>query len=462
MRRTILTPAVMACGLAVLVSSLLVSGVGPATATAAERVYPLRVSSNGHYLVDQRGRPFYVVAEGSSWPLPLWTREQAKTFIDDRASRGFNTIAMFTSAYNPFLENAYGQLPFALVDGIPDFTQPNPAYFERVDEILSYGASKGIQFYLGTANLGSCEMPCLAYKNWLTPWSATVLGEFLGQRYVGYDNIVWNLGGDTPIEEADFLTPIVEALVSGLQEFDTRHLATYHLSLVHSSSELYLHSSWHDFSSIQTYYPGEPAGYALPLADYGSIPAKPTIVIEPPYENNWDPGTPSAYDVRQATGWAALSGTFGVAYGAYPFWEPSLPSDWEASLDLPGVNQFTTMADLLRELEWYRLVPDADHALVTDGYGVFGSDNYATAALADDRSFGLVYVPSQRTITVSMAAFSGRVRASWFDPTSGSMVRIGTFANQGSQAFESPTAAHSDGQKDYLLLLEAPRSGRSD
>lgn len=423
-------------------------------------VYPLKVSTNGRYLVDQNNEPFQVIAD-TAWSLmQAYTTAQATQYLEDRRLKGFNTINVFISGYNPNTANTNGDYPFVGTD----LSQPNAAWFSHVDNIINIAASKGIQFYLGTANLGSssCDGPPDPYKCYMTTSNATSLGQYLGNRYKNFPNIMWVHGGDTEPSEAPTLTPLVTALDNGIKQFDTNHIASYHITAIHSSSEVYLTSSWHNFSSAQTFYndaTNAPNAYKLLHTDYTAGTVKPTLLVEPCYERFTPPGgtITTPYHVRQQTGWAALSGAFGISIGSDPFFQPVLPSDWASYLNLNGTINAKYIAEALQQYDWYIDVPDTStsHQLVTSGFGTYGSATYATAALASDGSHGWVYVPTEMSPVVNMAKFSSAVTAKWYDPTTGTATLIGTFANSGSRTFTSPSTAHPDGTKDYLLELKA-------
>jgi hypothetical protein len=77
-----------------------------------------------------------------------------------------------------------------------------------------------------------------------------------------------------------------------------------------------------------------------------------------------------------------------------------------------------------------------------------------TAALADDGSGAVVYLPTPRTFTVDFAKLKALVTARWFDPASGAFrdVSGSPFATAGKREF-TPPATNSSGESDWVLLL---------
>jgi hypothetical protein len=117
---------------------------------------------------------------------------------------------------------------------------------------------------------------------------------------------------------------------------------------------------------------------------------------------------------------------------------------------------------LFEARQWYGLIPDQTHSVVTSGYGTFSdgpgvsftSVDYVTAARTSDGSLVVAYLPKVRTVTVDMSKLSGPVTANWYDPTNGNFVAIGSaLANTGTRSFTAPSN-NAAGDTDWLLLLE--------
>jgi collagenase-like protein with putative collagen-binding domain/VCBS repeat protein len=112
---------------------------------------------------------------------------------------------------------------------------------------------------------------------------------------------------------------------------------------------------------------------------------------------------------------------------------------------------------------WYDLVSDQGHTLLTAGYGTFNdnnvliaNNNYATAAMNSNGSLAVIYSPASHTLTVAMGNFSGQVAARWFDPTNNTFTTVSgsPFPNSGSHNFMTP-GNNSGGDPDWVLLLQS-------
>jgi hypothetical protein len=104
--------------------------------------------------------------------------------------------------------------------------------------------------------------------------------------------------------------------------------------------------------------------------------------------------------------------------------------------------------------------------VLTSGYGVydrFGSvanNEYVTAAMASDATLMVAYLPTARTVTVSMSKFAGKVTAKWFDPSNGTYTTISgsPFDNAGNKHF-APPGNNSDNSGDWVLVIETSGGG---
>lgn len=422
----------------------------------AGSTYPLKVSLDSRYLVDQNDNPFLMIGDAPQALMVNASLSDAKLLLANRASHGFNTVWVM------LLANDYsgGRADASTIDGLKPFTRtgdlstPNEAYFVRCDEVIRAAASHGLIVVLDPIDTGGFldlmrangEEKCLAY------------GRFLGNRYKGFDNIIWMSGSDFQTWRDQGDDALVRAVASGIRGADTRHIHTVELDYYSSSS--IDDPSWSDIISLNaayTYYPT----YAEVLKGYNRTPTVPVFLVEADYEleNGADPER-----LRRQEYWSFLSGACGHVFGNDYVWP--LKNGWKNNLDTTGVRQFGYCRTLLQSRTWHTLVPDQTHTLVTAGYGSYSSggtphtsiseNDYITAASTPDGNLALVYVPSTRTITVNLTQLAGTVTARWYDPTTGNYRAIdgSPFPNSASHAFRTP-GTHSDGASDWILVLEA-------
>ena len=155
-----------------------------------------------------------------------------------------------------------------------------------------------------------------------------------------------------------------------------------------------------------------------------------------------------------------LSGASGQLYGNHYTWQ--FIDGWKDHLDTTGVQELQYASRLFVDRPWFRLVPDQRHQLVTAGFGHFSSsgnvndNDYVTAAKTPDGKLAIAYLPEGNHITVDLTRLEGRVKAQWYDPTTGryTVVRGSPFPNKGKRDF-SPPSDNAAGDDDWVLVLTA-------
>lgn len=457
--------------LALLAASCRLSPVPPAGESAA---FPLAVSSDKRYLVDQNGTPFRLQGD-SAWSLIAnLTAGEIDTYLADRASRGFNALLVNLLEHR-FAELAprdlAGDYPFTShTPGSYDFSTPNEAYFAFADQAIDKAAAKGFVVFLNVmyCGYGGGEEGWWSELTNATNTRATcyAYGQFLGNRYKDKPNLVFVLSGDyTPPAGSEGEARLLE-IRRGIREAGAAQLMTAHIAPGGSSSDW---SAFAGFDELYGIYPGDPPTncYTLSLQQYAAG-GKPVYLLEPGYEaEGWyEPGTPAA--IRRYAWWAQLSGIAGTFYGHRDIWAFQTDSwnagypfgyqDWRQSLGAPGAVDMSRMSSLLDSLEWWRLVPSGlagMKTLVTAGLGS-GNEHVAAAAAADG-SFLLAYVPTAHTgaFTIDLTALAGGVTAYWWDPTNGASTPLGSLTNTGTHDFSVP-GSNAGGDGDWLLVLTSP------
>ncbi len=445
--------SIIALSLAFLLASCDIGGGGGGTTGL---VYPLKVSSNGRYLVDQNNVPFLMIGDAPQSLMVNATLGDVDLYLANRASYGFNVlwINLLCAEYTGGRSDAStldGLMPFTAAG---DLSTPNEAYFARCDQIIRSAADHDITIILDPAETGSFLSVMRA--NGLDKCKA--YGCYVGNRYKNFDNVVWMSGNDFQNWRIESDNALVKAVADGIKETDSRHIHTLGLDyFVSSSLDNALWSDLVTLNAAYTYYPA----YAEVIKDYNRTPVVPVFLIETDYE--FENGADDER-LRRQEYWSFLAGACGHVYGSGYIWP--LSSGWKDKLDTAAVTQFGYCRDLFESRLWHSLVPDQTHVLVTAGYGTFWSggtpssgisqNDYVTAASTPDGKLALVYIPTARTITVNLARLSGAINARWYDPTTGTYQPIAgsPFPNTGSQTFTTP-GVHADGAGDWVLILEA-------
>jgi hypothetical protein len=429
----------------------------------------LHVSANGRTLLGSNNQPFYLVGD-SAWCLVAGiTVSQASSYFQTRASQGFNAAlidanvelgASPVGAPPCSPADVNGNLPFngtlsgssvldvSTVPAPGDTTSTAGQYWANVDQIIAAASQNGIQVIFNVYD---------NYNSWFGHGSSpnstaklTAYGQFLGQRYVNFDNIIWMIGND--YSESSEGDADLAAVMQGIRQFDTRHIGWAFDEYGAAFDNTGLRSSL-ALNNIYEFSTGP--WRSLYLSQYNRSDFGPIFNIESGYENNTAIGMTEA-DLREEHYSFLLSGATGDTYGnefVWPFadsWQ-----NWQAALTSQGGHEVTYLAQLVNSIPWSNLIPDQNGTVFQ---GVGSPTDYC-GAYSSDGTLALAYQPAtgqtSQSFLVTMSQFAGQVTARWFDPTAGTYVSIGSFANSGTRTFNSPST-NSAGQNDFVLVLQAP------
>jgi hypothetical protein len=412
-------------------------------------------------LVDQNNVPVMIVGDS---PQPLvvnLTEAQATQYFASRQANGFNAVLMDVLCVGYIGGRANG----ATYDGILPLTganlanltgnidTPNPAYFQRLDDMINIAAQYGITVFLDTFDTQGLQ----GFQSKNGVGNCYAYGQYLGNRYKNFPNIVWIMGNDFQTWNNTGQNQASAAIMQGVLSADPNHLQTTELNFwVSGSHDDPLTLLYTTLGGAYTYY----ATYAEVLNEYNASPAMPTFMVEANYEGQDNTGGDQGDlpTLRRQEYWTMTSGATGQMYGCDVIW--SFGNGWQQYLNTPGVTQLTYMTKLFNSVKWYNLFPDQSHTVVTAGYGTPSStnypinDNYVTTAATPDGTLAISYLPAGQTITINLAAFSGSVTARWFDPTNNTFTPLpgSPFPNSGSMQV-APGGNNAEGKNDWVLVL---------
>ena len=472
---------------AILVLALMLALSPPAVCAARGSAdagpLPVSVSANGHYLVTSDGKPFFWLAD-TAWELiHSTTPEEAQYYLQSRAQEGFTVIQAVVLGEMDGLNKPTpdGLRPFA--DNDP--ARPNAAYFDRVDFIVGEAERRGLHVALlpswGDKLTAPWGLGPRIFTNDNLP-AARAYGRFLANRLRAHRNVIWMLGGDRPARlkglnnasalkagiapDADW-EPIWRAMAQGIKDGAVeRPLVAYHPAGGEPSTSVVLpDAQWLDINGMQS---GHGGGHDVPVwnwvaRDFAIRPAKPTIDLEPNYEDHpvspwprWDAsyGYFTDYDVRKQSYRSVFAGGAGVTYGHHSVWGFVGPRndvinhammDWVTALQRPGARQVQFLKNLI--LSRPSLDRAADPGLIVAGQGAGNEHMVATG----DGSYAFVYFPmNDHTATIDLSRLRApTVRAWWFDPRTGVGTLLGDIAGGKSREFKSPPQG-----PDWVLVLD--------
>jgi hypothetical protein len=454
--------------------------------------FPWRLSANNRYLIDHNGTPVLILGDAPQTILARLTVAEATAFIENRRAHGIsalwiNLLSNDDAACSGKPSTVDGMVPFT---NTADLAAPDPAYFDKADEIIRIAAANRMAVLLDPIET-TCWLGVLRTNG---VDKAIAYGRYLGARYAKFPNIIWLHGNDFAHWRDPLDNALVQAVARGIRAQDPDSMHTVELFARPSLDA----RSWAPLIQIDAVYTYVPT-FAQTLTEYSRADFKPIIMLETDYEFEHIPGTDggSLQNLRRQGYWTMLSGAAGYVYGSRYSWR--FDQDWQSNLDSPGMIQLDHLRRLLANRRWYDLVPDKTHSFVTAGYSrlseysasvmsylegyvdtsslltmpgrklfsymrqnlSFGSvakNDYVAAAIVPDGTLGMAYLPSVRTITVDLSRLSPPVCASWFDPTNGAYAEIegSPFSNTADRPF-TPSGNNSAGDGDWVLLLWTPQ-----
>jgi hypothetical protein len=468
-----------------LASALLVLLLARAVSAGAvtSYAYPLKVSSNGRYLVDQNNVPWRVQADAGWLMSTNATPAEVDIYLATRKLQGFNSFYLYAMSHPGFTAAPHAPLNY---NGDPPFATPNvfstagttaasERYWAWIDSIIDKAAANDMVVMFAYTYLGFGGGSQGWYQELLSQPSrqaCTNWGRWLGNRYKDKSNIIWLALGDyTPPAGSEGEARTL-AVIDGIKAAGATQLfmAEPTGGSAVPTLDATAFASVIDMNSFYGYGPtGRGENYIDADRAWNVSPAKPAWVQEGgyEYENNTGGFTGQPYETRRTRFWAVLGGgTAGDGFGSYYSWQWL---NFPGGLSTPGAAYSTHAFGLFASLPWWDLRPSGTAAgyagkdLITSGRGTRGQADYVTSALTTDGRYLLAYIPTTggtaaRTITVDMTAMSGTTRARWFNPASGLYVDIASgAANDGMRSFTSP-GDNGTGTNDWVLVLEATPS----
>jgi hypothetical protein len=436
-----------------------------------EALFPLKLSTNHRYLVDQKDVPF-LIKEISAWGLVQALSEtDASGFMDSIKVKGFNTLLVSAISYDTrFAGNPpdwTGNCPFNVKW---DFSTPNISYFEHVDRILKMAENKGFLVLFVPCYLGYSGDP---NQGWFTrlldsqndTLKSHTYGQFMGKRYKNFKNIIWVAGGDN--DAAGNLRSHMLNIIAGIKKEDSKHLWTAHWSSpTNWSSANHPFASFVDLDGLYCFTESDLGAtgpqYKAELDKYRG--GKLFFQLDQSYEQDIPGGQDNInYQwIRRKNYDGLLSGCAGTSFS------PGINKDqqlykfynWRDFMNTRGMIETMFCFRLFESRPWWKLIPDQNSALtITSGRGIYGEIDWVCLARTDNGSTIIAYVPSTRKITINMAQLSGSsANAWWYNPQNGKATLIGSIPTKGEQEFTSSDEDQILVIDDSSLNLKAPGS----
>lgn len=433
-------------------------------------VFPIRVSENHRYFVDQQGHPFFWLGDTGWLLLSKLNQPQVTTYLNDRQAKGFNVIQVMV-IHELDEKNADGQA--ALLD--KDLSRPDTAtlkgklnYWQGLDTLIAKAERRNMLVAMVPV-WGS-----VVKSGKVSKAQATAFARFLAGRYHGAKNVVWLNGGDIPGSDS---TAIWQAIGQIIKQQNPGQLMSFHPRGRTQSSMWFHKAAWLDFNCFQSGHrrydqDNEPGSlqygednYKYVQADYKLRPVKPTLDAEPSYEGipqglhdslqpRWD-----AAAIRRYAYWSVFAGACGFTYGAngvMQFYDPTkaiagsygVIKGWEQALEDTASGQLIFLKNLLLSKPYLTRVPDTA-AVIDQG------TRYDYVAVTKAAHYALFYTPNGRNFQVRLKGLlegTSPMEFSWFNPRNGQTTEKQAVKTKDLYMADPPgETVHGN---DWVLIIE--------
>jgi hypothetical protein len=428
-------------------------------------------SGTGSYFADQFGQPI-MLRSFAIWMLfshaGRWSgtpQSTIDTAIGNLKTMGANAVMVKTFSHTTFgstddTGNTY--------DGITPFVSGNIAvlnntFWTRFDYLLNAAAAAGITVLINAAHATS-DFASGGILNGKTSTQWGNYGTALGNRYKGFPNIIWMMGGDY----FDDIPTELTAFVNGIRGAGDTHLVSVEaFSETTSRRDISNNAAQTTGINVAQFNFGYSYNASYDVIEHAFAEASPIPCawMDGYYDQNM--GTSSRKLLRDDAWWSMSSGGRGYQYGSEGTWQwdsgaaANLPGYEFPSLDQKGIwDAFASLPG------WHKLIPDTDSSFVTAGRGTHvttftsggsggayntGStqNTYVTAGVTADGTLAVVYLPVTATVTINPAELVGSYTVAWMDPVTGVKTPIsiaGTYTSSGT---------NSRGGADKVLVFQA-------
>jgi len=403
----------------------------------------LTTSPDGHFIQYADGSPFFYLADTVWMLFGKLTEPEARKLFADRATKGFTVIqaVVFRDLFVPNTPNVAGVRPFVDEQALLA-ARMNPAWTDRVALITGVAAEYGLVIGL----LPTWGDKWTSHSNSAGPViynqeTAHRYGRFLSDALGECGNVIWLMGGDSPIRTREHVET-VRAMAAGIRAGASGdRLMSFHPT-GGASSAAFHSEDWLDIHGLQSGHGHlNSPNYRVIEALYENSPPKPVMDVEANYE--WMPvgigrqngirsdrrAFFSAYDVRRSYYRSVLAGAAGFTYGCEPIrqvyragdrchaWDGDGIKTWEQGLDALGSSQLDLLKQALLERDYFTRIPAQD-ALI----GACGRDNedpvaHISVARCAEGHYLMVYVPVRRHLHLDTSLVSSsRLAVSVYNP----------------------------------------------
>lgn len=417
--------------------------------TAGLDLYPWTNDAGGHQIKSPGAVNVQRTGE-SAWQLITEsTLAEATEYFENCVTNGIDLVMVMSMNHfssvspgqnTPVWRNKNGDLPFnsEISTNNPDFTDPNPAYWNDFVAKVNAANARGIMIAVAPCYVGFNEDTTQGWAGVMSvngTANMTTFGTFFGNLCKDLPNIIYIAGGDSPpITVGAHTTAMMDAIAA----VDTVHLRTGHSNRTQPAWTEYGGNAWFTSNNAYTSDTGITTECFTEWNRTGPLPFG---HIEAVYGSSID-GITDEQIIRQYYQ-STLSGAVYFIAGFWDIWD--FRTTWRDALSLHGRQYIQYLSRLKAARDIMSLTPDQTSSVSTTGE--------VTAA---DTSQSITYINPGGSTTIALSNFSAGVTARWYSPINGTSQAAGTFSNVGTQAFTPPDA------NAWVLLISLTSLGLGD
>jgi hypothetical protein len=438
---------------------------------AAAQPGTLGVHANGNAFQSADGAPFFWLGDTAWLMTQKLTREEVKTYFENRRAKGFNVVQLcvvqFLNDKNIYGSPALVGEDITKLNVTPGADPADPAqydYWDHVDHVVDTAAANGIHVAIA---------PVWSHMVRRTPLTAAQVGPYIAQvaqRYQGRTNVIWLNGGSARgHENAD----VWQVIGGTLHRQNPHQLVAFHPFGRTVTTEWFKDAPWldvHMFTSGHRRYDQDTEGrkygednWRYVLEARAADPTRPVLDAEPAYENTpqglHKPEEPywTGADSRRYAYWSVFAGAAGHTFG-----ENSVRQVYIATEKKPASGAKGFIMDRL-ETDGARAMPHLKRLMLSrplfDRVAaqslVAGDEGEKYDRILVTRAAGWIaaYTYTGREFTLQLDGATGaRLTATWFDPRTGETSPAGTHAGSGPVTFNPP--GNPAPGNDWVLVLD--------
>ena len=390
----------------------------------------LEVSDDGRLLTHADGTRVLWIGD-TCWAAPVHATEADwQRYVRNRAAQGYSVLQVSIAPEWAIESGRLFAPPF--LSKLPDITQPNPRFFQRMDRLLALANDHGLVVMM----CGLMETP----HRYPPPEQVAILSRYVAARYSSFA-VIFSPSFDSGIHEAETLAAAHAAREAAPANLMTMHTGTGVGPRFHAAD-------WLSFDMYQSGHNGGDAGRQSARAT--GMPAdilllagrKPIVNGEAIYEGDLG----CAYDVRRTAWLSFLSGAVGYTAGIneiYSWKENAL-----ARMNLPSSEAVVLLSRVLRAIPWWNLEPMPQRILNQPKERA----RLMAFALTADKTLGIAYLPQNESVILDLRGCAKACDTLWINPATGESRAGATVTASPEVVLAAPDA------RDWAVLLVAPHT----